>query len=173
MRFLETLRIDAKVNGAGEGRLAKIAAILFYPSLNTLFFYRLSASFRNVPVVGRFASKLLWRASLSSGCHISIGADIGAGLAMPHPVGIVIGEGSRIGRNVSIYQNVTIGRLRPDGGYPAIEDGVTIYAGAVLIGPITVGKGAVVGANSVVLKDIPPFHIAAGVPARLLSGSSK
>lgn len=79
----------------------------------------------------------------------------------PHPVGIVIGDGVRIGRNVRIYQNVSIG-LRQNAlawdvvdQYPIIEDGVTIYAGAVVIGSVTIGKYSIVGANAVITADVP------------------
>ena len=75
----------------------------------------------------------------------------------PHPIGIVIGDGAQLGTDVWIYQNVTIGRgERGDPRYPALEDGVCVYAGAVIVGPITIGSGAVVGANAIVSVDVPP-----------------
>jgi serine acetyltransferase len=81
----------------------------------------------------------------------------------PHPVGIVIGDGAVIGRNVRIYQNVTLGLTENGvGGYPTIEDGVAIYAGAVVIGGITVGAGAVIGANAFVSRDVPAGSVVVG-----------
>jgi serine O-acetyltransferase len=90
----------------------------------------------------------------------------------PHPVGIVIGEGVRLGERVTIYQSVTLGGARlgdwKAGRYPSIGDDVTIFAGAVILGAVTVGAGATIGANSVVLSDVPPGHTAVGAPARIL-----
>lgn len=85
----------------------------------------------------------------------------------PHPVGIVIGDGVTIGRDVRIYQNVTIGLTEnltdaTAADYPTIEDGVFIYAGAVIAGGITVGKGAIIGANAVITRDVPSGAIAFG-----------
>lgn len=84
----------------------------------------------------------------------------------PHPVGIVIGSEARIGRNVTIYQNVTIGRQRnataKSDDYPVLEDNVVVYAGAVIVGRTTIGAGSVVGANAVISKDVPPGSLAYG-----------
>jgi serine O-acetyltransferase len=81
----------------------------------------------------------------------------------PHPVGIVIGDGAVIGRNVRIYQNVTLGLTANGvGAYPTIEDGVAIYAGAVVMGGITVGAGAVIGANAFVSRDVPAGAVVVG-----------
>lgn len=109
----------------------------------------------------------------STGCDISPEADIGPGLLLHHPVGIVIGRGARVGRGCTILQNVTIGeRYSPadDHRYPEIRDEVVIGAGAALLGPISVGEGALVGANSVVLTDVPDGALAAGIPARIKMG---
>jgi len=85
----------------------------------------------------------------------------------PHPVGIVIGDGARIGRGVRIYQNVTIGLTENQAGaneadYPTIGDEVVVYAGAVIIGGITIGERSIIGANAVIRTDIPPDSVAFG-----------
>ena len=86
----------------------------------------------------------------------------------PHPVGIVIGDGVRIGAECRIYQNVTLGLLENTraeyaiGQYPTIEDGVTIYAGAVIAGKLTIGAGAIIGANAVITHDVAPRTMAFG-----------
>lgn len=122
---------------------------------------------------GGFLSRVLFRA-LFRHYHIWIspGATIGRNLKLPHPIGIVIGEGSIIGQNVTIFQNVTIGGRRiGDAGqnkYPRISDNVVIFAGAVLAGEIRVGTGSVIGANSVVLDDVPDGCVAVGSPARVV-----
>ncbi|QUM71327.1 serine O-acetyltransferase [Sphingopyxis granuli] len=94
---------------------------------------------------------------------------IGPGLVLPHTVGTILGARS-IGANVTIYQQVTLGAKVADYDYvpevrPLVEDGALITAGAKIIGPVTIGRGSVVGANAVVLEDVPPLHMAVGVPA--------
>lgn len=129
-----------------------------------------------------YAARLSLLARILSGrlerrfsCYISPKARIGAGLAMPHPVGIVVGEGVVLGERCTLYQQVTLGGraigARAAGAYPKIEDGVTIYAGAKIVGDIVVGAGAAIGANAVVIKTVPPGSIAVGVPARILPTS--
>ena len=90
----------------------------------------------------------------------------------PHPHGIVIGEGVGLGERVIIYQNVTLGGARRGdwqaGCYPTVGDDTTIFAGAVIVGAITVGRNCVIGANAVVLRDVPDGHTAVGAPARLI-----
>lgn len=95
---------------------------------------------------------------------------IGPGLVIPHTNGIVIGAGA-IGKDVTIYQGVTLGAGLADFDYdtqkrPIIEDGVIITAGAKIIGPVRVGARSIIGANAVVIEDVPPDMLAVGVPAR-------
>lgn len=108
---------------------------------------------------------------LSANLMISPMADISGGLKFIHPFAIAIG-GGRIGRNCTIYQCVTIGaNYRTDDGgrqYPSIGDNVRISPGAVVIGPIKVGSNVVIGANSVVTKDIPDNCVVIGAPARVV-----
>lgn len=86
----------------------------------------------------------------------------------PHPVGMVIGEGVNIGKQCIIYQNVTIGTKDGLAPYPKIGNNVTIYAGACIIGAVEIGNRVVVGANSVVLSDVPDDSIVVGMPARVI-----
>lgn len=96
----------------------------------------------------------------------------GTNLCIKHPVGVVIGSGVRVGNDVTIFQNVTLGGRRlGDGGteqYPTIGDGTVIFAGAVILGDVRVGSNCVIGANAVVLSDIPDNSTAVGVPAKVL-----
>ena len=99
------------------------------------------------------------------------GMDIGPGLLMPHPNGVVIGNGLKIGANVSFGGGVTAGVKQPDEkpdehGYPVICDGAIVLANAVLVGPVQVGMHAQVGANSVLLADAPDYAVMFGMPAR-------
>jgi serine O-acetyltransferase len=109
--------------------------------------------------------------SAVSGADIPLNCNIGGGLLMPHPQGIVIHPDARIGVNCLIMQQVTLGAT--DGtGAPVVMGHVDIGAGAKVLGNITLGEHALVGANAVVLTDVPPGRIAVGVPARLLDGQS-
>lgn len=100
-------------------------------------------------------------------CDIPLETRIGGGLLLPHPVGIVVHPDVRIGRNCLIMHNVTIGANGP-GGVPTIGDNVDLGPGACVIGPVQVGDGAVVGANAVVVKDVPERAVVGGVPARVI-----
>jgi serine O-acetyltransferase len=103
------------------------------------------------------------------GCTVSPKSEIGPGLKLPHPNGIVIGEGVVIGERCTIFQQVTIGGARTGdwrrGAYPCIKSDVTIFAGAKLLGQISIGSNVTVGANAVVTRDVPDDHVAVGVPA--------
>lgn len=132
---------------------------------------RLAIKWRHHKGIKRLISRLAQRHVVRGfGCYISPLAKIGKGLGLPHPVGIVIGDGVVIGEDVTIYQHVTLGRAKHQiAEYPHIEDGAVIYSGAVILGPVTIGKGAIIGANSVVTKDVPPHSIAFGAPASVRS----
>lgn len=113
-----------------------------------------------------------------TGADIAWQADIGPGLRLYHPTGVVIGPHVRIGRNCTLQQGVTVGGKGGEtaqvGDSPAIGDDVSIGAGAKLFGGVQIGDRARIGANAVVLKSVPPDHTAVGVPARisLTSGES-
>lgn len=118
--------------------------------------------------VATLCSRLLER----HGLYVSKNATIGDNVILPHPVGIVIGDGVTIGDDVTIYQSVTLGgRIKGDwkrGNYPTISDGCTLFAGVVVAGKILVGENCVIGSNSVVLSDIPDNAVAVGAPARVV-----
>lgn len=99
-------------------------------------------------------------------CIISPNAEIGENLALPHPMGVIIGFDAKIGKNCTIYQQVTIGQKNQK--FPTIGDNVTIYAGAKIIGDVKVGDNVVIGANAVVINHIPDNCIAVGVPAKII-----
>lgn len=144
-----------------------LAAAVFEPGFGTVLLHRICARVYQAGL--QRTAKLLWRLSVMvSGCHIHLASSIGPGLKLPHPAGVVIGEGCTLGASVTVYQHVTIGRSMATDAYPSVEDGVTLFPGAVVVGAITVGAGAVVGANSVVRHDVPPGAVVAGNPASVL-----
>ena len=162
--FRALLAADLLANTGRRGLRGGIAACLTDPSFSTVLGWRVSSALqrRGLRVPGR----LLWRALVaSSGCHIHLDAVIGPGLRLPHPVGLTIGHGARLGASVTVYQNATIGAGYRDGRYPTIEEGAVIFPGAVVAGGITIGAGAVVGAASVVIRDVPARAVVAGNPA--------
>ncbi|MGD0170545.1 MAG: DapH/DapD/GlmU-related protein [Halobacteriota archaeon] len=107
---------------------------------------------------------------------ISFKAEIGSGMHIHHGQGVVIGD-SVIGKNVGIWQGVTIGstwnKEREGRSYPIVGDNVRLSAGAKIIGPVSIGKDVVIGANAVVVEDIPESCVAVGVPAKVVGSSKK
>jgi serine O-acetyltransferase len=104
------------------------------------------------------------------GVDIHPAARFGVGIMLDHATGLVVGETAVVGNQVSILQSVTLGGTGKEHGdrHPKIGDGVLISAGAKILGNITVGEGAKIGAGSVVLRDVPPHTTVAGVPAKVV-----
>ncbi|HTH15249.1 MAG TPA: serine O-acetyltransferase [Magnetospirillum sp.] len=145
-----------------------LEVVLCYPGLHALMFYRLAhrcwlGGFR---VLGRFISHV---AKIFTGIEIHPGATIGRRFFIDHGTGVVIGETAIIGDDVTLYHGVTLGgtSLHKGKRHPTLEDGVIVGSGAQVLGPITVAKGARIGANAVVLTDVPPGVTMVGIPARI------
>lgn len=162
--------LDLRRNARKSGIAGFIIALITSPGFCAVLLYRMSCATRAWGPVGKLVSTLIWRWNISAfGCHLSPMSQCGEGLLLPHPVGIVIGQGVVIGKNAEIYQNVTFGTSDFERGeYPTVEDGATVFAGAVIVGKVRIGQGAVIGANSYVAKDIPAGVIAVGSPARVI-----
>jgi serine O-acetyltransferase len=146
---------------------SRLEVLLCYPGIHARLIHRLShglwrggwtLSARFISHIGRWLT----------GIEIHPAAVIGKRLLIDHGMGVVIGETAVIGDDVTLYQQVTLGGVSLDPGkrHPTIEDGVVIGAGAAVLGPLTVGKGARVGSNAVVLKDVPAGATVVGIPAR-------
>jgi len=104
--------------------------------------------------------------SIVTGADIPLDCDIAGGLNLPHPNGVVISPAARIGPNCMLFQQVTIGF--DERGVPTLEGHVDVGAGAKIIGPVRIGAHAKIGANAVVVTDVPPYATAVGIPARIL-----
>jgi len=145
-----------------------ILEIPLYASFWALLFHRLAHFLHasRIPVLPRLISQT---ARLLTGIEIHPGARIGPGLFIDHGMGTVIGETAIVGSNVLLFHGVTLGSVDSRAGrrHPEIGDGVIVGAGAKILGAVTVGKGARIGAQSVVLTDIPASATAVGIPARV------
>ena len=159
---------DLQAYGIQKASFKKLLGMYFtHPAFKLVVSYRLYAHWYKLGGMKKAIAKYLWcRAVKNSGCYISPKAKIGKGLWLPHATGIVIGDGAVIGENVTIYQNVTIGQKGESAMYPIVKDGVTIYAGACVVGDITLGENVIVGANAVVLSDVSANTVVAGIPAK-------
>lgn len=145
-----------------------LEVLLCYPGLHALWFYRLAhwLWLRKLRVLGRFVSHL---GRFFTGIEIHPGAKIGTGLVIDHGMAIVIGETAEIGANVLLYHNVTLGGVDLIKGkrHPTLEDHVVVGAGAQVLGPVRIGAHSRIGANAVVVKDVPPYSVVVGVPGRV------
>ncbi len=158
-----------------RGVRALLRALLFSPGMLACCAFRLDQRWRRRhPVLASCVRRI---AFVLTGVEIHPDARVGPGLRLAHTMGTVIGARVVIGADATIYQGVTLGAARLGEGlagweaYPVVGDRVTIYAGAMLLGRIRVGDEAVIGANSVVLEDVPAGAVAVGVPARLINPS--
>tara|TARA_B110000858_G_C17676501_1_gene414492 strand:- start:22 stop:501 length:480 start_codon:yes stop_codon:yes gene_type:complete len=141
--------------------------ILCYPGLHALFFHRVAHVLWNYKLylIARFVSHI---SRFLTAIEIHPAAKIGKRFFIDHGVGVVIGETAEVGDDVFIYHQVTLGATtsKKIKRHPTIGDGVIIGAGAKLLGPINVGKEAKIGANSVVVSDVPPRATMVGIPAK-------
>ena len=145
-----------------------------YPGLHARVIHRLANWLwrANFKWLARFVSFL---SRAVTGIEIHPGAVIGRRFFIDHGMGVVIGETAEIGDDVTIYHGVTLGGTswRHGKRHPTLCDGVVVGAGAKILGPITIGAGAKVGSNAVVVKDVPAGTTAAGIPARILDEEKK
>jgi serine O-acetyltransferase len=157
--------VQARDPAAG-GRLE---IVLTYPGVHAVIWYRIAH--RLWRAGWRFPARFIsWFARLLTNVDIHPGATIGTGFFIDHGAGVVIGETAEIGDGVTMYHGVTLGGTSwaPGKRHPTVEDGVLIGCGAKILGPITIGAGARVGANSVVVDSVPPRMTVIGIPGRIV-----
>ena len=153
---------------------SRTEVILCYPGYHAILFYRFAnlAWQRRLHLIGRLISNF---GRFVTGIEIHPGAKIGRRCFIDHGMGVVVGETSRVGDDVTLYQGVTLGGTSLEKGkrHPTIEDGVIIGSGAQVLGPLVVGEGARIGANAVVLQDVPQGTTMVGIPAKIVMGRDK
>ena len=153
---------------------SKLSLILTYPGVKAVFFHRI-ANFFSVAKFDLIARIISQFSRFVTGIEIHPKAKIGKNLFIDHGMGVVIGETSEIGDNVTIYHMATLGGIAPSINsndqrnikrHPTIEDEVVIGSGAQVLGPVRVGRCAKIGANAVITKDVPEKAVMVGIPAK-------
>ena len=155
--------------------------VLTYPGVKAVFFHQIASFFHiaGFHLLARIISQL---SRFFTGIEIHPGAKIGKNLFIDHGMGVVIGETSEIGNNVTIYHAVTLGGISPsiesekqrdEKRHPTIGDDVVIGSGAQIIGPVKVGNGSRIAANAVVLNNVPDGATMVGVPAKVIKTGNK
>ena len=160
---------------------SKLSVVLTYPGVKAVFFHRIAHFFcvAKFDLIARIISQF---SRFLTGIEIHPKAKIGKNLFIDHGMGVVIGETSEIGNNVTIYHSVTLGGISPSINsdeqrdikrHPTLLDNVVVGSGAQVLGPIVVGKNAKVGANAVVTKDVPENAVMVGIPAKNVGTTTK
>jgi|TARA_B110000438_G_scaffold138221_1_gene133553 serine O-acetyltransferase len=160
---------------------SKISIILTYPGVKAVFFHKIANFFciAKMDLIARIISQF---SRFLTGIEIHPKAKIGKNLFIDHGMGVVIGETSEIGDNVTIYHMVTLGGISPSINsneqrhvkrHPTLKDNVVVGSGAQVLGPVVVGKNAKVGANAVVTKDVPENAVMVGIPAKNVGKASQ
>ena len=153
---------------------SKISVVLTYPGVKAVFLHRI-ANFFAVAKFDLIARMISQFSRFMTGIEIHPKAKIGKNLFIDHGMGVVIGETSDIGDNVTIYHMATLGGISPSINsddqreikrHPTLQDNVVVGSGAQILGPITIGKNAKIGANAVVTKDVPENGVMVGIPAK-------
>ena len=159
---------------------SKLSIILTYPGAKAVFFHKIANFFAiaKFHLVARMISQF---SRFLTGIEIHPRANIGKNLFIDHGMGVVIGETSEIGDNVTIYHMATLGGISPSVNsneqrnikrHPTLKDNVVVGSGAQILGPVTVGKNAKIGANAVVTKDVPENAVMVGIPAKNVGETS-
>ena len=169
MGFIRNIRDEIQIIRERDPAIHSSMEVFLYPSFRVMLHYRLAHKLylKKHYFLARFISQ---RAVRKTGIEIHPGAQIGTGFFIDHGSGVIIGETTIIGNNVTLYQGVTLGGTGKETGkrHPTIEDNVMISAGAKVLGSFTIGAGSKIGAGSVVLEEVPPNCTVVGVPGRIV-----
>lgn len=165
---------DIKAVFERDPAAASVWEVLLYPGLHAIFWHRIAHFLycRNFHFLARLVSQIV---RFFTGIEIHPGAQIGCGFFVDHGMGVVIGETTQIGDNVTLFQGVTLGGTGKEVGkrHPTIGNNVTIAVGAKVLGSIVVGDNAKIGAGSVVIHDVPADSTVVGVPGRVVRHKGK
>ena len=167
--MLDELRRDIQaVRERDPAARSTVEVLLCYPGVHALAFYRVAHAIwrRGWTVPARFLSHI---ARFLTGIEIHPAARLGPGLFIDHGMGVVIGETSEVGENVTLLQGVTLGgtSLKREKRHPTLGNNVVVGAGAKIIGAFKIGDGSRIGAGSVVVREVPPNSVVVGVPGRV------
>jgi len=172
---LQTMREDVKSARQNDPAARNdLEVILAYPGVHAIWMHRVAHKLwqGNRKTLARVLSHF---ARFLTGIEIHPGAKIGRGVFIDHGMGVVIGETATVGDNCLLYQGVVLGgtSLEKKKRHPDLEEGVVVGAGAIVLGPIRIGKGTRIGAGSVVIKDVPPYSTVVGVPGKIVAQNGK
>ncbi len=169
MGFIKRVREEIRVIRERDPAIHSSMEVFLYPSFRVMMHYRIAHRLYQSGhyFLARWVSQ---RGVRRTGIEIHPGAEIGDGFFIDHGNGVIIGETTVIGNNVTLYQGVTLGGTGKEHGkrHPTIEDNVMISAGAKILGSFTIGANSKIGAGSVVLKAVPPNSTVVGVPGRVV-----
>lgn len=169
MGFIKNIREEIKIIRERDPAIHSSMEVLLYPSFKAMMHYRLA---HKLYVKGHYfwARYISQRGVRKTGIEIHPGAQIGKGFFIDHGNGVIIGETTIIGDNVTLYQGVTLGGTGKEHGkrHPTIGNNVMISAGAKVLGSFTIGDNSKIGAGSVVLSEVPPNSTVVGVPGRVV-----
>lgn len=169
MGIIKYVKEEFRVITERDPAIKTPAEVLLYPSFRAILSYRLAHRWY---LKGHYfwARWLSQKTVRKTGIEIHPGATIGKGLFIDHGSGVIIGETTIIGDNVTLYQGVTLGGTGKEKGkrHPTLEDNVMVSAGAKILGSFTIGENSKIGAGSVVLKEVPPNCTVVGVPGRIV-----
>ncbi len=174
MGIIKTIKEEIEIIKERDPAIHSNMEVLLYPSFKAMLYYR--AAHKQYVKGHYFLARLISQKGVRrTGIEIHPGAKIGKGFFIDHGTGVVIGETSIIGDNVTLYQGVTLGGTGKEQGkrHPTIGNNVMISTGAKVLGSFTIGDNSKIGAGSVVLEEVPPNSTVVGVPGRVVKRNNE
>lgn len=174
MGLIQNIKEEIRIIRERDPAIHSSMEVILYPSFKVMLHYRFAHKlYQNGHYfLARWVSQ---RGARKTGIEIHPGAQIGKGFFIDHGIGVIIGETTIIGNNVTLYQGVTLGGTGKEQGkrHPTVGDNVMISAGAKVLGSFTIGENSKIGAGSVVLEEVPPNSTVVGVPGRVVKRANQ